>query len=130
MVDRVMRFRYTEHTIKKKPHFDFRLEKDGVLKGWRIPKGLPKDVEKTQRLAISLDYIPVSEIDFQGTLTKVQGGSGHVNLIDSGTYELHDWNDEYIEIKINGSHFQGVYCIISYKEKGPNMWRIFKKNLN
>ncbi|MDO9324546.1 MAG: DNA polymerase ligase N-terminal domain-containing protein [Methanoregula sp.] len=119
-----LRFVLHEH-FARHHHFDLRLEKDGVLKSWAVPKGLP---EKTgeRRLAIAVEDHPSDYISFTGTIPEGQYGAGDVTIKDTGTYELLSWTVERIEVLLHGQVFSGKYVLIRFKKAGDNEWLVLR----
>ncbi|NNC10376.1 ATP-dependent DNA ligase [Planctomonas sp. JC2975] len=71
-------------------HYDFRLERDGVLVSWALPKGVPTDT-KTNHLAVHVEDHPLDYGGFHGDIPHGEYGAGHVDIWDSGVYDLEKW---------------------------------------
>jgi bifunctional non-homologous end joining protein LigD len=113
-----------EHHARKL-HYDLRLEKDGMLKSWAVPKGLPeKPGEK--RLAVETEDHPLEYGVFEGTIPKGQYGAGTVRMFDNGNYEAKVWNENTIEFTLKGQRFQGRYVLTRFKKAGDKQWLLLK----
>ncbi len=88
-------------------HWDFRLEHDGVLVSWALPKGPPTDPEKNH-LAVPTEDHPLEYGSFQGTIPKGEYGAGEVTIWDAGTYEAEKWRDEEVIVVLTGSDDGGL----------------------
>ncbi|MDX6431976.1 MAG: bifunctional non-ous end joining protein LigD [Streptosporangiaceae bacterium] len=99
-------------------HWDFRLERDGVLVSWALPKGLPPD-PNTNRLAIQTEDHPFEYASFEGEIPPGQYGAGTVKIWDRGTYETQKWTDEEIKVVLHGSRVSGRYVLIHMRD---NQW--------
>jgi DNA ligase D-like protein (predicted 3'-phosphoesterase) len=122
-------------------HYDFRLEIDGILKSWAIPKG-PSMNSEEKRLAIMVEDHPYSYKDFEGRIPEGNYGAGTVIVWDNGTYALADkQNTESVEAKfkaglqnghlsfiLNGKKLKGEFALVKLKIKQKDAWLLIKKD--
>lgn len=104
-------------------HYDFRLEMDGVLKSWAVPKGVPVEVG-VKRLAVEVEDHPLSYIGFEGTIPEGMYGAGRVEVWDKGVYTLKYRSENKLEFALHGEKLRGEYVLLKFKEKN---WLLFKK---
>ncbi|MEO9329369.1 ATP-dependent DNA ligase [Gordonia aurantiaca] len=97
-------------------HYDFRLEHDGVLVSWAVPKNLPTDPDQN-RLAVQTEDHPMDYADFEGDIPAGEYGGGHVSIWDRGTYELEKWRDKEVIVRLHGERVQGRYALIRTGDK-------------
>ena len=97
-------------------HYDFRLERDGVLVSWAVPKNLPVDSGQN-RLAVHTEDHPLDYADFDGDIPHGEYGGGHVEIWDRGTYETEKWRDDEVIVRLHGKRIQGRYALIKTGEK-------------
>lgn len=107
-------------------HFDFRLERDGVLKSWVIPKGLPEEFG-IRRLAIQAEDHALEFGDFEGEIPQGEYGAGNIRIWDSGTYEPITWNEREVTVRLFGQRFTGLYQLIRFIRKGEHEWLILRR---
>ena len=108
-------------------HWDLRLEINGVLKSWAVPKEPPK-VKGVKRLAIMTEDHPIGYEKFSGIIPEGQYGGGKVEIWDSGFYELKEKDSKKIEIIIHGKKLKGNYVLIktNYGAKPEKSWLFFR----
>lgn len=119
-----MRFVLHEH-FARHHHFDFRLERDGVLKSWAVPKGLP-EIQGERRLAIAVEDHPLDYIDFTGIIPEGDYGAGEVKIADTGMFDTLMWKDDRVEVVLHGRKFTGKYVLVRFKKAGENEWLVLK----
>jgi bifunctional non-homologous end joining protein LigD len=119
------RFVLHEH-FARHHHFDVRLERDGVLKSWAVPKGLPEKAGE-RRLAIAVEDHPPEYIAFEGTIPEGEYGAGTVTISDSGTYVPVMWGEGKIEVELSGTHINGTFVFVPFAKAGKNQWLVVKK---
>lgn len=105
-------------------HYDFRLEKDGVLKSWAVPKGIPEAGQKV--LAVETEDHPYEYASFEGDIPKGQYGAGTVKIWDKGHYEAKLWEGDKIEVTLDGSRLKGRYVLVRLKRAGDKDWLMLK----
>jgi DNA ligase D-like protein (predicted 3'-phosphoesterase) len=103
-------------------HWDFRLERDGVLVSWALPKGVPDD-PKTNHLAVRTEDHPLEYATFAGEIPKGEYGGGQVTIWDRGTYETEKWTDREVKVVLQGSRVSGRYVL--FPTNGKN-WIIHR----
>jgi len=123
-------------------HYDFRLEMDGVLKSWAVPKG-PSADPKTKRLAMMVEDHPYDYKDFEGIIPKGEYGGGTVIVWDKGTYEpiaaikgkkaqekhlLAQLHSGSLKIKLHGEKLKGEFAVVKTHGMGENSWLLIKHN--
>jgi DNA ligase D-like protein (predicted ligase)/DNA ligase D-like protein (predicted 3'-phosphoesterase) len=106
-------------------HYDLRLEREGVLKSWAIPKG-PPEKSGDKRLAVQVEDHPLEYGKFEGTIPKGEYGAGEVKIWDRGLYEPLLWEDDKIELLISGDRLSGRYVLVKFKRAGEKNWLFFK----
>lgn len=112
-------------------HFDFRLEADGVLKSWAVPKG-PSMNPNDKHLAVMVEDHPLEYGKFEGAIPEGQYGAGEVRIWDSGTYEeLGDPLVDQIEqgkitILMHGKKLKGEFHLVRMHGEDEKNWLIFK----
>jgi DNA ligase D-like protein (predicted ligase)/DNA ligase D-like protein (predicted 3'-phosphoesterase) len=106
-------------------HYDFRLERQGVLKSWAVPKGIPMNPGE-KRLAVEVEDHPLDYGKFEGTIPPGEYGAGTVKIWDKGSYETVFWKDDEIEVTLNGEVLNGKYVLVRFKRAGPKQWLLMK----
>src|SRR5881409_2934974 len=95
-----LRFVVQEHHARRL-HWDFRLERDGVLVSWALPKGVPADPKKNH-LAVHVEDHPLDYFKFAGEIPKGEYGGGTVKIWDEGTYEPVKWSNREVMVDLKG----------------------------
>ncbi len=113
-----------EHKAKKL-HWDLRLELDGVLASWAVPKEPPKE-RGVKRLAIRVEDHPIEYKDFEGEIPEGSYGAGTVRIWDRGVYSILDRREDRLEISMNGKILKGRYVLIKFNKGGKDSWLFFK----
>ena len=105
-------------------HWDFRLEMDGVLRSWAVPKEPPTKTG-LKRLAVQVEDHELEYADFEGEIPEGEYGAGKVEIWDKGTYELLERKDKKISIELHGERLKGKYTLVQFGKEEKN-WLFFK----
>ena len=108
-------------------HYDLRLEKEGVLKSWAIPKA-PPEREGVRRLAVQTEDHPLGYGDFEGVIPEGEYGAGRVEVWDKGTYIEEEAAPGKSVVVIKGRRLNGRYALIKLKPRSADdkNWLFFK----
>ncbi|SFA46355.1 ATP-dependent DNA ligase LigD ligase module /ATP-dependent DNA ligase LigD phosphoesterase module /ATP-dependent DNA ligase LigD polymerase module [Rhodococcoides kroppenstedtii] len=101
-------------------HYDFRLERDGVLVSWAVPKNLPTDTT-SNHLAVHTEDHPLDYAGFEGTIPAGEYGGGEVTVWDHGTYIEEKWRDDEVIVTLTGERVSGRYALI---RTGGDQWMV------
>lgn len=121
-------------------HYDFRIEVEGVLKSWAVPKGLSTDT-KERHLAMMVEDHPFSYRDFEGVIPEGNYGAGEVIVWDTGTYSVEGATSKKeidkkvlegiksgdVKLILNGQKAKGRYAFVRFKRAGDNAWLLLKE---
>jgi bifunctional non-homologous end joining protein LigD len=109
-------------------HYDFRLEKDGVLLSWAVPKGVPLEPGQ-QHLAVHVEDHPLEYATFEGEIPKGEYGAGTVDIWDTGTYELlEEKKNGGLTVRLHGKKLQGTWALVPAHLNGDEKnWLIVRK---
>ncbi len=123
------RFVVHEHSATRL-HWDLRLERDGVLASWAVPKGLPQ-APKENHLAVWTEDHPLEYVDFHGEIPKGQYGAGTMKIWDHGTYDVLKWEPRKIEVALHGERVDARYALFPISSapaegERPKEWMIHR----
>src|SRR6266516_3642652 len=110
-------------------HYDFRLERNGALASWAVPKGVPLEPGQ-QHLAVHVEDHPLEYASFEGEIPKGNYGAGTVEIWDRGTYELvEEKRDGGLTVRLHGERrLEGTWALVPAKLDGdPKNWLIIRK---
>ena len=103
-------------------HWDLRLEHEGTLASWAVPKGIPPD-PKRNHLAVRTEDHPLEYLEFEGEIPEGNYGAGTMRVWDRGTYELHKFREDEVMITFHGERLEGRYVL--FRTGGKN-WMIHR----
>jgi bifunctional non-homologous end joining protein LigD len=119
------RFVIHEHHARRL-HWDLRLERDGVLASWAVPKGLPETPDDNRFAAATEDH-PLEYLDFQGEIPVGQYGAGKIAIWDRGTYDTLKWEPRKIEVALHGERLNARYALFPIdRQDPPSDWMIHR----
>ena len=109
-------------------HYDFRLERDGVLASWAVPKGVPLEPGQ-QHLAVHVEDHPLEYGSFEGEIPKGNYGAGTVEIWDRGTYELlEEKRDGGLTVRLHGERLEGTWALVPAHLSGDEKnWLLLRK---
>jgi bifunctional non-homologous end joining protein LigD len=109
-------------------HYDFRLERDGALASWAVPKGVPLEPGQ-QHLAVHVEDHPLDYATFEGEIPKGEYGAGTVEIWDNGTYELvEEKKNGGLTVRLHGKRLEGTWALVPAHLSGDEKnWLIVRK---
>jgi len=119
------RFVIQEHHARRL-HWDLRLERDGVLASWALPKGLPEAPGENRFAAATEDH-PIEYLEFEGEIPRGQYGAGRMTVWDTGTYECLKWEPRKVEVALHGARVKGRYALFPIEQgDSPKDWMVHR----
>ena len=115
------RFVVQEHHARAL-HWDLRLEHDGVLASWAVPRGIPPGPERNH-LAVRTEDHPMEYLEFHGEIPAGQYGAGTMKIWDTGTYEEHKFRDDEVMVTFHGERVRGRYVLFRTRD---DQWMIHR----
>lgn len=115
------RFVVQEHSARAM-HWDLRLERDGVLASWAVPKGIPPDPRRNH-LAVRTEDHPIEYLTFEGTIPEGNYGAGTMKVFDTGTYEVEKWSEREVMVVLHGERVRGRHVL--FRTRGKD-WMIHR----
>jgi bifunctional non-homologous end joining protein LigD len=115
------RFVVQEHSARSM-HWDLRLEHEGTLVSWAVPRGIPRDPQRNN-LAVRTEDHPLEYLDFEGDIPEGNYGAGTMRIYDRGTYALHKFRDAEVMVTFHGERVRGRYVLFRTDEKN---WMIHR----
>ena len=109
------RFVIQEHHARSL-HWDLRLERDGVLASWALPKGLPETPAKNH-LAVHTEDHPLEYATFEGDIPQGEYGGGRMTIWDSGHYDVEKWSDSEVKFVLHGKKSEGSFVLFQTKDR-------------
>lgn len=119
--DDAPRFVVQEHSARSM-HWDLRLERDGVLASWAVPKGIPPDPARNH-LAVRTEDHPLEYLTFEGTIPEGNYGAGTMRVFDTGTYEAEKWSEREVMVTFHGDRVRGRHVL--FRTRGKD-WMIHR----
>jgi len=109
-------------------HYDFRLERNGALASWAVPKGVPAEVGD-RRLAVHVEDHPLEYATFEGEIPAGEYGAGTVEIWDAGTYELlEEKPDGGLTVRLHGRRLEGVWTLVpAHLDGDEKNWLLLRK---
>jgi bifunctional non-homologous end joining protein LigD len=117
------RFVIHEHSARRL-HWDLRLERDGVLVSWALPKGMPLQ-PKVNHIAPHTEDHPLEYLDFEADIPAGSYGAGTMRIWDRGTYECLKWEPRKVEVALHGERLNARYALFAIGEDGRD-WMIHR----
>jgi bifunctional non-homologous end joining protein LigD len=119
----VVQEHHTPRRTGERVHWDLRLERDGVLKSWAVPKGPPTE-PGVNRLAVPTEDHPLEYASFEGTIAAGEYGAGQVRIWDAGRYETEKWDERHVIVHFDGQRLRGRYVLFPLADGSWNLKRL------
>ncbi len=123
--ERAGRFVIQEHHARRL-HYDVRLERDGVLVCWAVPKGLPEEPGRP-RLAVHTEDHPIEYLDFHGEIPAGEYGGGSMTIWDAGHYDVEKWSDDEVAVTLHGERVDARFVFVRGSSDRTADWLVQRR---